>query len=316
MKARKWLSIALTLMVLLSLLAGCGGSSENSAAMDSMDTPMEAPAGQEEMVESESLTSTGSSGSTALPENRKWIITVDMYAETEDLDALMAALDEKITSLSGYVEDQNIYNGSTYADRRYRSAYLTIRIPAEDVDKFTDEVEGIANVVRKNKNLEDITLNYVDTESRVAALQAEEARLLEFMEQAQTMADLLEIEARLTNVRYELESFSSRLRTYDNQINYATIYLDIEEVQEYTPVAELSTWDRITQGFASSLKNLGDDITDIFVWVLVNSPYLVVLGAVAAAVILLVRRGRKRKAAKKAAKAEPTNSSEPENKSE
>ena len=297
MKARKYLSLTLVLILVLGLLTACGGVSGNSAAMDM--AMVESPAEQ-----TESLTSSASGGSTALPESRKWIITVDMYAETEDLDALLAALDEKISALGGYVEGQNIYNGSTYSSRRYRSADLTVRIPAADVDSFTEQVEGAANVVRKNKNLDDVTLSYVDTESRVTALQAEEARLLEFMEQAETMADLLEIEARLTNVRYELESYASQLRTYDNQIDYATIYLSIEEVQEYTPVAELTTWERITQGFTASLKGLGGGITDVFVWVLANSPYLAVAGIAAGAAALLFRRVRKRQAAKAPAKLE------------
>ena len=316
MKASKWLSLVLAMLMLLSLLTGCGGASENTAAMDR--APAEAPAARPEMdmMESTSLADGAAGGSTALPENRKWIITVDMYAETEDLDSLLAALDQRITALGGYVEGQNIYNGSTYADRRYRSASLTVRIPAEDVDRFTGEVEGVSNVVRKNKNLEDITLRYVDTESRVAALQTEEARLLEFMEQAETMADLLEIEARLTNVRYELESYSSQLRTYDNQVNYATIYLDIEEVQEYTPVAEKTTWERISDGFLSSLKDLKNGVKELMIWVLVNSPYLVIFGVIAAAAVFGLKRLRRSKAAKKAGKAESAGKSEPEDQSE
>lgn len=295
MKLRNTLTITLVLLMLLSLLAGCGAESNTTAAMD---YAVEAPAEMAGMTNG-SLADSGSGGSTALPESRKWIITVDMSAETEDLDALLAALDEKITELDGYVEDQSIYNGSTYSSRRYRSASLTVRIPAEDVDKFTQNVEGIANVVRKNKNQEDVTLSYVATESRVTALQTEETRLLELMEQAQTMADLLEIEARLTDVRYELERYTSQLRTYDNQIDYATIYLDIEEVQEYTPVAEKTTWERIRDGFLSSLKGLKDGVVEIFVWVLVNLPYLVVYGVIIGGIVLLVKRMKKRRAAKK-----------------
>ena len=104
----------------------------------------------------------------------------------------MEALNGKISGLGGYVEDQDSYNGSMYSSRRYRSASLTVRIPAERVDEFTEEMSGIANVVSTNLSREDITLSYVATESRVKALQTEEARLLELMEQAETMADLLE----------------------------------------------------------------------------------------------------------------------------
>lgn len=298
---KKTISTLLTLLLLMSMLTSCGASSgssdSKSMAFDSAAEEIAEPAAQEN-----SLTGSAAGSSTALPESRKWIITVNMSAETEDLDGMMATLDEKIVSLNGYVEDQRIYNGSTYSNRRYRNAYLTIRIPAEDVDSFTQEVSGIANVVSQEKDLDDVTLDYVATESRVTALETEEQRLLELMAQAETMSDLLEIEARLTDVRYELERYASQLRTYDNQIDYATIYLDIEEVQEYTPVEEPTVWERISGGFTDSLEGLGESLLDILVWVLANSPYLVVYGGIAAVIIWLVRRHRKSKGEKKSRK--------------
>lgn len=299
MKVRKLTALFLALLMVLSLTA-CGASSKAESAVGynyAADmAPQEAPMAMEEVVYettgSNSLSS--ESGSTAaVPAERKWIITMDISAETEDLDGLLEALNQEIAALGGYVEGQNIHNGSAYATRRYRSASLTVRIPAADVDKFADNVAGIANVVRSNKNLEDITLTYVSTESRVKALQVEEARLLELLAQADTMSDLLEIESRLTDVRYELENYTSRLRVYDNQVDFATIYLDLEEVQEYTPVAERTVWQRITEGFADSLDGLWEDMTDIFVWVIVSLPYLVVWAVVIVAVMILVRKLRK-----------------------
>ena len=296
MKGKKLLTLLLALALLLSLLTACGGNAKGSYAVQD-EAAAEAPMAMEA---DGMLTSNSSTGSGALPENRKWIITVDMNAETDDLDTMLGNLDEKILSMNGYVEDQNIYNGSSYSgNRRYRNANLTIRVPAETVDQFTEEISGIANVVRKQTSKEDVTLSYVDTESRKAALETEEARLLELLAQAETMTDLLEIEARLTEVRYQLESAASRLRTYDNQIDYATIYLYIEEVQEYTPVAEKTVWQRITEGFADSLESLGDGLVDLMVWLIVSSPFLVVYGGIAAVILLLMRKFRRARPARK-----------------
>ena len=295
MKRTKFLALLLAVLVLLS---ACGGSSASYKADYAVreEAAPEAPMAMDAGAGiNSSLTTSGPNGSTAMPQNRKWIITVDMNAETDDLDTMLTALDEKILSMNGYVENQNIYNGSSYANRRYRNANLTIRIPADTVEQFTEEVSGISNVVRKSTNKEDITLRYVDTESRKNALQTEEARLLELLAQAETMSDLLEIEGRLTEVRYQLESAASQLRTYDNQVDYATIYLYIEEVQEYTPVAEKTVWQRITEGFGNSLKDLGESLVDIFVWLIVTSPFLLVYGGILVVLILLVRKLRKGK---------------------
>ena len=103
-------------------------------------------------------------------------------------------------------------------------------------------------------------------------------------------------------MRYELENYASQKRLYDNQIDYATVYLSIEEVQEYTPVEEPTLWERISKGFKDNLEGVGDDLLDVLVWLIVSIPYLVVLAVVVVIVVLIVKRIRRRRAAKKAAK--------------
>lgn len=285
---KKILSVMLCAALVLTLTA-CGGSAKNTSAMGVMreEAAAEAPA----MMADNAVSLKGAQAqSTALPEGRKWIITIDMTVETDDLDTLTAKLDQNIKSLGGYVEDQSVHNGSNYASRRYRSANLTVRIPDEKADQFTSDISGLANVVSQNLRREDITLNYVATSSRVTALETEEARLLELLAQAETMEDLLTIEARLTDVRYELENYTSQLRLYDNQIDYATIYLYIEEVQEYTPVEEPGFFKRIQTTFSDALEGLGDGIVNITVFLVGNSPYILVFCAVAFVIFKLAKR--------------------------
>lgn len=308
MKKKQFLSLFLCAIVICSLFAGCGSNSKGLSA-DAAAAPMAREMAAEEAsygsAAGNSLTDSGSTSSSVMPESRKWIITMYLSAETDDLDAMTAALDEKIASMKGYVEDQNVYNGSAYSGRRYRNASLTIRIPAEDADSFTQEVSGIANVISKEKNLEDVTLNYVATESRVQALETEQTRLLELLAKADNMTDLLEIESRLTDVRYELENYASQLKLYDNQIDYATIHLDISEVQEYTPVEEPTMWERIRDGFGSSLKALGKSLQNLLVWLIVSLPFLVLYGGIAAVVIVLIRKTQKNRKIKKDKKQSP-----------
>lgn len=304
---KKTISLILCLLMLLGLTA-CGAASNTSANLKAeapavMNSAMGASPMEyaEEEVQMDASVTEGAAepSSTALPKNRKWVVTVYMDAETEALDTAIAGIDKHITDLGGYVEDQRVYNGSAYDSRRYRNASLTIRIPAEKVDAFTEEVAGIANVVSKEKNLDDITLTYTATESRMNALRTEEARLLELLAEAENMSDLLEIEARLTDVRYELERVTSQLRLYNNQVDYATIYLSLNEVQEYTPVEEPTLWERISGGFKDSLEGVGEGFVDIFVWLIVCSPYLVVFGVLAAIVLVLVKKLPRHRKSKK-----------------
>lgn len=306
---KKYLSLLLSLALLAVLLTGCGSAGKSAVSYDSgmveyavSDEAAMAPAEGAAMKNSAADT-----GSTQLPQNRKWIVTVNLTAETDDLDALRSALDEKIAALNGYVEDQSVYNGSIYdSGRRYRSANLTVRIPADSIDAFLQDVGGLANIVRQNKSIEDVTLSYVATESRLKALETEEARLLELLSQAENMTDLLEIEARLSEVRSELENYASQKRLYDNQIDYATIYIAIEEVQEYTPTEEPSLWERIRDGFKDNLEGVGEGLLDVLVWFIVSIPTLVVLAVVVLILVLIVRRIRRHRKAKKAAKQQKT----------
>lgn len=312
---KKAFTLFLSVLLLLSILTGCGAQSssavyggvvKNEMAMGS-DMAAEEPMASAEAMEDGALTEESSSNPDVPPQNRKWIITVNLRAETEDLDEVLKNLQEQITQLNGYVEDQNIYNGSNYSSRRYRSASMTVRIPAEDVDAFTANVAGFANVVSNSKSLEDITLRYSDTENRLAALKTEQTRLLELLEKAENMADLLEIEARLTDVQYELERVGSRLKTYDNKIDYATIYLDLDEVQEYTPTEEPTFFERIGTGFKNSLKGLWQSLQNLLVFLIVSLPYILVYGGIIAMIVWLIRKACKaRKTKKEAKKAEKT----------
>lgn len=299
MKVRKWLCIVLA--VLLLFLAGCSAAANDSAMYrteaemngSAYDSVVAETAAASAMLKSDSLSDTNAST------DRKWIVTINMRAETDDLDALLKNVNDRIGELGGYVEASNVYNGSAYSSsRRYRNASLTVRIPAENADQFTDQVSQVSNVVSNNKSMDDITLTYVSVESRMKALQTEEERLLELLAKAADMSDLLEIEARLTEVRYELEKVTSQLRVYDNQVDYATIYLDISEVTEYTVVEEQTVWQRIGTGFMSSLKGIGDLFVEIFVFVIANLPVLLLVGGILWLLVWLCRRAIKKRRAK------------------
>ena len=301
MKTTRWMALLLALCMVAGILAGCGGSSKSyvSAAESPMRNAADGFAVQETAAAVDRISSAEEGGVSELPENRKFIITVRMDVETEELDALLEGLNEQLTELSGYIQSQNIQNGSTYAARRYRSASLTVRIPAQRLAEFTQQVESLSNVVSSSRDTEDVTLSYVDTQSRVTALEVERDRLMELLVQAENMSDLLEIESRLTEVRYQLEQYASQLRVLDNQIDYATVYLSIDEVREYTPVAERTRWEKICDGFMESLKDLGNGILDFFGWILIHIPYLVVWAVVIVVIVLVCRRAhRRRKEAK------------------
>ena len=301
---KKCVSLTLVVLLVLSLFAGCGASTSTmknavvSPAAPREEMAMDSAAGAVMMATNTSGTK-GEVGQSVPNTEQKLIKTIRMDAETEDLDALLPQVTAKIDALGGYVENQELYNGSSYNSYRSRSASLTIRIPAEQLNGFVENVKGVSNVVSYNESTENVTLRYVSTESRMKALEVEQERLLELLAKAENMSDLLEIEARLTDVRYELESVTSQLRVLANQVDYATVYLYISQVKVYTETEEQTVWQRIGSGFKDNLRDMGEDLTDFFVWLVTYSPQLILWAIViAVAVTALKKKLAKRKAAK------------------
>lgn len=310
MKKKKALIIVMAAALLLGLLGGCGSKNlsmePDTARSDvyadggiSYETAMAAPAAMSGA--GSNAESAADTASIPLPENRKWVITMSLTAETENLADAMGLLAEKIQESGGYVESQSI-SGTAVNSGRSPSAYITVRVPAEQLDSFVEDVSGMTNVVSSSRYVEDITLRYTDTEGRVKALQTEEARLLELMEQAETMSDLLEIEGRLTEVRYQLENYTSTLRLYDNQVDYATLDLTLREVAKFTPPEKQGFWEKVTSGLADSIVDLGQGMVDFAAWVLIELPYLVLVGLLGWLLVFLTRRSIKKRRAKKAQK--------------
>ena len=294
MKQKKWIALLLVLVMTASVLAGCGASSvAKDTAMQEAASPMDAPL--KNSAGGVMMSGASATADTIRQESgQKLIRRVNIDAETEDLEALLGELTKQISALDGYIENQELYNGSSYSSYRSRSANLTIRIPADKLDAFIGQVKDVSNVVSYNESQEDVTLTYVSTESRIKALETEQARLLELLGQAQNMSDLLEIEARLTDVRYELENVTSQLLVLANKVDYATVRLYISQVKEYTEVEEQTVWQRIATGFKSNLKDLGEGLVDFFVWVLTYSPQLILTAAVLAVAVIGLRRRKKK----------------------
>lgn len=280
----------LMVFALVFTLTACGASTSmesNGGAYDKME------------MESSSTISDSSAAAPNLPADRKLIRTVRMQAETDDLNGVLSQLEQTLSQFGGYLQQKEIYQGSTYRGTQRRNANLVIRIPAQDLNAFLDHLSGAAHVVSSSETVDDVTLYYIDVDSQLKALRVEEERLLAMMEKAEILSDLLAIEQRLTQVQQEIQSVTSQLKALDSQIEYATIHLSISEVVEYTPVEEKSPWQEIGDGFMESLSDIGNGFVDVFVFLVANSPRLVLLGGIAVIVILLVRRSNKRRKAKK-----------------
>lgn len=337
-----WASIVCAAAVAV-MLTGCGSASqsaaENMPAMakavqgngfnaysDAADVDYEMEAAEEYYDEYSAETDIAASsesgnanqiGESAVKSNRKLIRTVHLGVETIEYEALIASINEKVAALGGYFEsmDESVHTWTTPETRSFTS---TIRVPKDRADELITVVESSANVTSRSENTEDVTLNYVDTESRKKALETEQKRLTELLDKADTVEDLITIENRLSEVRYQIQSIESQLRTYDDKIDYTTIYLSVTEVERIVPKAEETFLSRIMVGFSESVVDVIQGFVDFVVGLIVAIPYLLVWAVIIFLFWLIVIRNivkhhKKKKAEKEQKKLEQENAS-PEDK--
>lgn len=281
MKKNRIVSVLLVLVFILTFLAGCSASPSKNEIMGDAQVP---PTGDGIYEDSKPVESV------PVEQGRKLIRKVSIQSETDDQDALLSDLEARVAALGGYIQNKTVNNSQS----GWRSANLVLRIPADKLDAFVNHVEGATNILSVNETAEDITLNYIATQSRITALETEQSRLLELLSQARNLDEILQLESRLTDVRTELEKHRSQLNVYNNLVDYATVNLSITEVKEYTQVEEEepSVWQRIGSGFVKSVKGVWTIIREFFVFLIVALPYLLLVAVVAVVVILITRKSK------------------------
>ena len=239
---------------------------------------------------------------------RKLITTVSIEAETEKLDDILQRVESEVAAFGGYIEssyiaqDRTYVGNNTYTNRR--RATMTLRVPEEKLETVLSTLSGETNVLEESRTTEDITLTYVDIESRKKSLETQRESLLRLLEQAETVEDIITIEDRLSYVNYEIERMGGQLRSYDNLVDYATVHLTLREVVEYTPVQEEpeTVFTRIAKGFSYNVKRVGGGLVDFFVWFVSSLPQIAVFAVVIAVAVKVLKWLKKRRDARRAAR--------------
>ena len=293
----------LGMLLAVSLLAGCGGASKEAASSAPMaEAPMEDAIEEgyfaDDVITEEAAAAgveTTAEISKTAQVNRKLIRTFFIDIQTKEFDQVISEIQEQINELGGYIENSSMDSGSAYYSNYNRYSNMTVRIPSSKLDGFVNHVKENANVTNISESTEDITLKYVDVESRKIALETERDRLLELLGQAETVEDIITIEGRLSEVRYQLESYASQLRTFDNQVDYSTVHIDICEVDRETKVEPKTFWDEVTDEFGDSIYGLTRGFRNLAIWFLGSSPYLILWAAVIVAGIFGIKfiKGKK-----------------------
>lgn len=229
------------------------------------------------------------SGAGALPEERKVIWTANYVVQVKDFNGGMERLESETAAWGGYVQYTETWGN---AEEGTASARMLLRIPAEKMGDTSTLLDEIGNVIHASKGSEDVTMDYFDLDTRMKVLEAQENRLLKLLDQAQTVEELLQIETELSRLRVDIEQLTGRLKYYDNQIDYATVEVRLEQTQDYTVQND---------GFFSwlweTVKESGKSLVQVMKWLVASLILLLPYILIGLVVFLLIRRHLRRKKA-------------------
>ena len=287
---KKIFAIVLCAVIALSF-AACGASSDKAVSENAaMDQEFDMFAQNTGAGDNYSYTA-DSSGAGESPaqktQDEKIIKTVDLSVETKEYEAYITALTASVSAAGGYVETSTANLGSTSYSNRY--ATFTVRIPAANLDSFISASGEKGTIISKTENQQNVTLEYVDLESRIEAYKTEKATLTGLLEKAASLENVLAIQERLSEVNYQIESYTSKLKVLENRVSYSTVTLRINEVERVTE-AQPTLWTRIKNRFLNNLDGLVDWFKDAVVAIIGGLPVIIPLAVAIFVVILIIKK--------------------------
>jgi Domain of unknown function (DUF4349) len=168
-------------------------------------------------------------------------------------------------------------------ENSHRNASLQVRVPQAQLEATLKELKALGDVDSQSVDAGDVSAQLVDFQARLKNLRRTEEMLLDIMGRSGGITDVLKVSQEVSSVRSQIEQISAQLATMQNQVAYSTINLNLLEVTvsvRSQPAVDAqigNTWESATHSFGKFTV----DLLQLGIWLMVYSPYWIVLGAIA-----------------------------------
>lgn len=217
---------------------------------------------------------------------RKLISKAWRTVKVKDVEESYEKAVKVATQAGGFVESSSMEKGTEEKERR---AELTLRVPANSLEKVMEEVKKLGEVLSTRMQGEDVTEQWADLQARIKNLRWEEEQLLKIMkEKAKTLDELLRMEGEVARLRGQIEQNEGRMTLLRDQVSLATLYLTLVEkgvAVEPIPSGSWALGGTLTHALRAALTG-ARAVVDFFIWFVM----LGILWVPAAAVLFLVTR--------------------------
>jgi len=172
-------------------------------------------------------------------------------------------------SVGGYITSSN----SSATEGSLTSGTLTIRVPVKAFEKVLAQLRKLGKVQSVTISGEDVTEEYVDLESRLKNLRAQEAILLKLMEKATSIQDTIAVESRLADIQMQIEQILGRKNYLDNRVTFATVQLTLFE-----PSAEPIVGCGFREALEKAARAFVASVNGMILFLGAVGPYLILTG--------------------------------------
>lgn len=302
MSRQRWMKwcVAMGTALALIALAGCGASM-NSGTSASNGAPHTSPGRTTGGQTSFGPAATAGTGHSNSAGPQYLIKTLAVSMQFSDTRAVASNLQTWIAT----TDPQSTSAGSSYdqVDSGTYRVTIAFSVSASAYPQVFAYLAGYAqthqgHLENLHETVQDVSNDYVDTESRLKNLRTEQNRLLALMNQATNLNDTLTIEQKLTDVEGQIEQIESHLAALNGQTTFYTVTITLDPVggaaPTPTPGASWNPGQTIHDAFSSAL-GFGQGLLSVLIWLAFFAVYLVPV----VVIYLLVRRWLRRRDARR-----------------
>jgi hypothetical protein len=160
--------------------------------------------------------------------DKKIVKTADISLEVKNFRVFNEVLSGMVKQFGGYIAQEQ----ETQSTAKIENA-MTIKVP---VDQFETVINRLSSgsdsdkLVEKKISSEDVTMDVVDTKSRMESKKEVLQRYLDLLKQARTMNEILKVQTEINDIQEEIEAAAGRIGYLSHSAAYSTINLDFYQV--------------------------------------------------------------------------------------
>jgi hypothetical protein len=275
---------------------GSGGR-EMEISASATAAASEAPAAPGAASAAYSLAGTGNTVenvSNAILADRKIIRSANLTIEVENFDEAYNSINSIILGI-GIVQESNISSDKVYVDEKLKlikRGTIVLRVSKDKFDSVISNLKGIGEVYNQQINGQDVTGQFIDTESRVNLLKIEQSRLETLLIKMENLDQIFRLESRLTEIRQEIESLTGNLKKMSSLVEDSTITVTMnEKYPDSDKRPEPVTFgQKLINSLKSSLEAAVNILGELLIILVAALPILILLGLFVLLGVFLYRR--------------------------